>query len=180
MSDSVRRMRDIADQLEADFVFRSILPEEGEQAADIEWACFPPNEACPRENMIQRAESIPDYFLVAEDRKTGRIAGLLNGIAVNEDQFRDEFFLDISLHDPAGRNVMLLGLEVLPEYRRRGLASALMGCYAERERARGRKSLILTCLDSRVPMYLGMGYRDLGISHSVWGGEVWHEMQLPL
>ena len=32
------------------FTFREILPEEAEEAADIEEICFPPNEACSRQD----------------------------------------------------------------------------------------------------------------------------------
>ena len=97
------------------FLFRNILPEEAGQAARIEEICFPPNEACSREMMLKRAAKAPELFLVAVDRQTGRIAGFLNGLSTNEESFRDEFFTDAGLYDPEGRNVMLLGLDVLPD-----------------------------------------------------------------
>ena len=71
---------------------------------------------------------------------------------------------------------MLLGLDVLPEYRRQGLATELMERYARRERENGRSALILTCLEAKVKMYEKMGFLDLGLSNSSWGGEAWHEM----
>ena len=75
---------------------------------------------------------------------------------------------------------MLLGLDVLPEYRRQGLATELVRKYAERERANNRQKLILTCLQSKVEMYKKMGFHDDGIANSTWGGEEWHEMSLSL
>ena len=69
---------------------------------------------------------------------------------------------------------MILGVDVLPEYRRIGLASEMMECYKNRERQNGRKRLILTCLESKVAMYQKMGYEDNGMSVSSWGGEQWH------
>lgn len=71
---------------------------------------------------------------------------------------------------------MLLGLDVLPEYRHQGLAREIMNRYVSREQAKGRKCLYLTCLDGKVEMYKKMGYTDDGISGSVWGGEEWHDM----
>lgn len=161
-------------------VLRYILPEEAEQAADIEQICFPPNEACPYDAMVQRARAIPEQFLVAADQSNGLIAGFLNGIVTDEQAFRDEFFTDISLNDPDGKNVMLVGLDVRPQYRRQGIAGAIMKRYAAIETARGRRRLVLTCLEHLVPMYEHMGFRDLGISGSVWGGCVWHEMEYRL
>lgn len=167
-------------ELSEKFEFREIRPDEAEQAAKIEQICFPPNEACTEKMMRERVVAVPDLFLVAVDKEKGRLAGFLNGLATNEKMFSDEFFTDAGLHDPEGENVMLLGLDVLPEYRRKGLASEIMRRYKERENRRGRKRLILTCLGTKVEMYEKMGFRDHGISGSNWGGEEWHEMSCAL
>ncbi len=163
-------------ETEQRFQFRSILPEEADQAARIEEICFPPNEACSEKMMRERVLTAPELFLVSIDRQSGKIAGFLNGLSTEESVFRDEFFTDAKLYDPAGRNVMLLGLDVLPEYRGQGLARAIMFQYLRRERERGREAAILTCLDSKVKMYEKMGFEDRGIAQSSWGGEQWHEM----
>ena len=161
-------------------IFRTIQENEWEQAARIEEICFPQNEACSRENMKARVQAAPELFLVAVDEERGRIAGFLNGISTNECAFRDDFFTNALLKDPEGENVFLLGLDVLPEYRGRGLASELVRRYAEREGENGRKLLLLTCLEDKIPMYRKMGFYDRGIANSVWGGEEWHEMAMKL
>lgn len=158
------------------YEFRNIYPEEAEQAVEIEQICFPLNEACSAKNMRERTIHASDTFLVAVDKETREIAGFLNGVATNETVFRDEFFTDISLNDPDGKNIMLLGLDVLPEYRHQGLAREIMNQYVKREQAKGRECLYLTCLETKVEMYKKMGYTDDGISGSVWGGEEWHDM----
>lgn len=162
------------------FEFRSIRPEEAGRAAEIEKAVFPPNEAASPERLADGIRVAPDLFLVAIDKSTGEITGFLNGLATDETEFRDEFFTDASLHDPDGRNVLLMGLDVLPEYQKQGLAKEIMYTYCRREQARGRKMLILTCLPKLVKMYSKMGFRDRGMSVSVWGGEAWHEMDIML
>lgn len=162
------------------FEFRNIYSEEAEQAVRIEQICFPPNEACTEKMMRDRVAVAPELFLVAVDKETGKIAGFLNGLATDENVFRDEFFSDIRLYNPEGAYVMLLGLDVLPEYRGQGLAREIMRQYCQRERQKGRKQLILTCLDSKVEMYEKMGYQDFGIADSSWGGEQWHEMRYEL
>lgn len=158
------------------FEFRDIKQSEAEEANIIEQICFPPHEACTRERIIERVAAAPELFMVAFDRQNGCIAGFLNGVATDETVFRDEFFTDISLYDPNGQSVMLVGLDVLPEYRRQGLARAIMDEYIRRESEKGRKYLFLTCLEDKVEMYLNFGFCDNGISDSTWGGEQWHEM----
>ena len=160
--------------------FRDVKKEEANQVVVIEQICFPPNEACSKKHMEERVEMAPELFLVAVDKETGKIAGFLNGLSTNEEIFRDEFFTDIDLYNPNGKNIMLLGLDVLPEYRMKGLATAIVREYCRRERENKREKLILTCLDSKVDMYKKMGFTDNGVANSTWGGEEWHEMYLIL
>lgn len=158
------------------FVFRNIKKSETGQAAAIEQICFPPNEACPEKNMADQIAVAGQLFLVAEEKETGKIAGYLNGIATDENCFRDEFFTDSSLHHPEGKNIMLLGLAVLPEYRGQGLGRELVCRYLGRERENRRREVVLTCLQTKVKMYEKFGFTDRGIADSAWGGEEWHEM----
>ena len=158
------------------FELREVRPEEADEVAEIEQICFPPNEACSVTQMKARVQVAPEVFLVAVDKETGRIAGFLNGLATDEETFRDEFFKDAGMHKKDGKNIMLLGLDVRPEYRGRGLAREIVSQYQKREQKRGRKNLILTCLDAKVQMYRKMGFTDLGMADSSWGGEAWHEM----
>lgn len=162
------------------FEFRSIKQEEADEAVRIEQICFPPNEACSEKHMKDRIAAAPELFLVAIDKQTGRMAGFLNGIATAELRFRDEFFTDIKTHEKDAGNIMLLGLDVLPDYRKQGLARELVSRYRQREAERGRKRLVLTCHAVKIEMYGKMGFRDLGMSASRWGGESWHEMEMTL
>ena len=104
-------------------------------------------------HMKERIGVTPELFLVAVDKTTGKLAGFLNGIATDEEKFRDEFFTDSSLNNPKGKKVMILGLDVLPEYRGQGLAREIVRCYLQREEEKGRKEIVLTCLDEKVEMY---------------------------
>ncbi|WP_027431230.1 GNAT family N-acetyltransferase [Lachnospira multipara] len=160
-----------------EFEFRTIRLDEIDQAVEIEQICFPPNEACTREAMTRRINKAKDDFFVAIDKETGLIAGFVNGLATKEITFRDEFFTQEELYDVNGDNIMILGLDVLPEYRMQGLARSIISKYGELQFERGRKYLTLTCLDSRVPMYKKFGFEDLGQANSTWGGEAWHEMR---
>ena len=155
---------------------RFIRPDEAEQAAEIERICFPPNEACSHDDMIRRVAAVPRMFTVAEDETTGKLAGFINGLATNETSFRDEFFTDPGLNEPDGKQVMILGLDVLPEYRHQGVASALMRAFLRQAEDEGRHFVLLTCHEAKIGMYEHMGFKELGLSHSVWGGVQWREM----
>ncbi|XME04524.1 GNAT family N-acetyltransferase (plasmid) [Lachnospiraceae bacterium C1.1] len=162
------------------FEFRTMKAEEADRVAEIEQICFPPNEACTEKHMKERINVAQNLFLLAIDKKNNRIAGFINSIASNEGSFRDEFFTDYRTHLPEGENVMILGVDVLPEYRNQGLARKMMEIYKQRATEEGRKRIVLTCLDAKVEMYSKFGFKDLGMSASEWGGEKWHEMDICL
>lgn len=176
VNDMVKKTREYT--LEEKYEFRSIRSEEADQAVHIEQICFPPHEACSEKSMKERIAKAPELFLVAVEKETGKLAGFLNGLATDEYAFRDEFFTDVNLYKSDGKNIMLLGLDVLPEYRKQGLAREIVLQYIRREQENGREKLILTCLQNKVKMYEKMGFVDRGIANSTWGGEEWHEMAL--
>ena len=118
----------------------------------------------------------PEYFLVAVDRATGRIAGFLNGLATDESTFRDEFFTDAGLHDRRGRQSCCWDLTCSRNTAGQGLASELMRRYLAIQKERGKKKVLLTCLDAKVEMYKKMDFRMMEMADSSWGGEAWHEM----
>ena len=169
-------------RIEDSFIIRMIDPDNEEEvacAAGMDKLCYEnPLDACWPEEVLERIAAAPDLFMVAVDRASGRLAGVLNGIASNESDFRDEFFSEAKLlHDPDGSTVMMCGLDVMPEYRGLGLARAMMDLYWKREKERGRKRLLLTCVEEKIGMYERLGYQLLGVSASVYGGTVWYDME---
>lgn len=101
--------------------------------------------ACSYEHMAARIKKAPDLFLVAVDKDMGKLAGFLNGLATDQEHLTDDFFTDAQKHDLEGSNIMLLGLDVLPEYRGQGLARKLVEEYLEKERKKTGKNYFDLC-----------------------------------
>ena len=161
---------------ETAYHIRAAVPEDLKAVAQVERDCFPPSEAADEESLRERLETFPGSFLVAE--QDGCIAGFINGAVTDERTIRDEMFEDISLHDPRGAYQSIFGLDVSEQCRHMGLASRLMEAMIENARRQGRKGLILTCKDHLIGFYENFGYVCLGVSGSVHGGAVWHDMIL--
>lgn len=165
---------------QAKFEYRNMKPEEADRLIEIEHTCFPPQQAMPKDCMRDLMSVAGDLFLVAIDSQTGEPVASLFGMATNEERFRDDYFFNSSLHESDGKNIMLLGLEVLPAYRGSGLARALMERYLETERKKNRHEIFLTCVEGKVTMYKKMGFVYHGLSASTLGGETWHDMSIIL
>ena len=73
---------------------------------------------------------------------------------------------------------MIFGVNTLPEYRRQGVAAALLVRAIADAKAQGRKGLVLTCKDKLVHYYAKFGFVSEGVSESTHGGVVWYQMRL--
>lgn len=144
--------------------------------ADIEAICFPKSEAAGLLSFEARLKSFGNCFLIAE--MDGKIIGFINGMVTDRETIADEMFEDASLHKESGMWQSIFGLDVLPEYRCRGVAAALMHAFVEMARAEGRKGCILTCKDRLIPYYSKFGYVNKGVSESQHGGAMWYDMIL--
>ena len=159
-----------------DIIIRQVMPEDLDAVARVEAVCFPEAEAASRASFAQRIEAFPESFLVAEQE--GRIVGFINGCVTDERVICDEMFEDAGYHRPDGAYQSIFGLDVVPEWQRRGIAGELMEHLIEDARRKGRKGLILTCKERLIGFYERFGYRNLGVSASVHGGAVWFDMIL--
>ena len=160
-----------------DYTIRNVKIEDLDQVTEVEALCFPAAEAAVEASFRQRIETFPDSFFVAED-ENGRIIGFINGCVTDERTIRDEMFEDSGLHHTEGLYQSVFGLDVIPEFRRQGVAADLMNRLMQETKARGKKGMILTCKDRLIHYYEKFGYRNLGLSASVHGGAVWYDMLL--
>lgn len=157
-----------------DIIIRKVQPEDLETVTAIEAECFPPAEAAERDSIRERIAAFPDSFLVAEH--DGRMVGFINGCVTNGLVITDEMFHSTAHHTPTGETQTVFGLDVIPEYRRKGVAGQLMQQFIDVARESGRRRVILTCKDYLVDYYEGFGFINDGLSESTHGGAQWFNM----
>lgn len=151
--------------------------EEGEILAKIEACCFPPAEAASREAVLERLAAFPENFLVAETEE-GKIAGFINGGTTDQPYLPDEFYHDVRLHKKDGAYQTVFGLDVLPEYRRQGIAEKLIDRLVALSEERGKTGVILTCKEHLIHYYERRGFVKYGVADSEHGGATWYDMRL--
>ena len=84
-----------------EYRIRTARPEDLDQIAAVEEACFPAAEAAGREQIRERLAAYRDSFLVAQLSKSDRIIGFING-AVTDDRGAPGSDLN---GDPAGSDL---------------------------------------------------------------------------
>ena len=157
-------------------LIRNAKKEEAALLAQIEAECFPAAEAAGKQDIEARMDVFEDCFFVAETN--GKIVGFINGAVAIEASLPDQMYHDASLHDPNGAYQTVFGLDVLPAYRRNGIAGRLLKRMIHHARECQRKGVVLTCKDHLVHYYAGFGFKHCGVADSTHGGAKWNEMKL--
>lgn len=161
-----------------DVLVRPVRMGDLDAVTRVEAVCFPEAEAAARDSFLQRIQTFPESFFVAE--LDGEIIGFINGCVTDSPVIFDEMFEDAGYHKPDGLYQSIFGLDVLPRWQHQGVASRLMRHLIADAESKGRTGLILTCKERLIGFYEQFGYRNMGISGSVHGGAVWYDMILEL
>ena len=136
-----------------------------EAVAAVEAECFPAAEAATKEEFAERIKFYGDHFWLMFD-------------ADKLIAFVDGFVTDASMHNEKGAWQMIFGVNTIPSYRQHGYAGELIRRAIFDAKAQHRKGLVLTCKDKLIHYYASFGFVDEGISESVHGNVVWHQMRL--
>lgn len=155
---------------------RNVSIKDLDAVTEVEARCFPEAEAATRESLEQRIKTFPESFFVAE--VDGKIIGFINGCIINERAIYDELFSDSTLHNPDGDYQAIFGLDVIPDYRNKGIAAQLMNNLIEVAKLDGKKGVILTCKEKLINYYSKFGFQNKGVSKSEHGGSKWYDMIL--
>ena len=113
-------------------------------------------------------------------QQAGRVIGQVNSGATDKDDITDEAFKGLVGHDPAGRNLVIFSLSVLPERQRRGIAGKLLTRFIAAATDMGKSNIMLLCKTPLIDYYTRYGFDYIALSDSTHGGAEWHEMALRL
>ena len=156
--------------------FRTAQLSDLDRVTEIEYICFPAEQAATRAAFEQRIKTFPSHFILLEHE--GTPIGFVNGAVLDARYIEDEMYERTDSHNERGAYQSVYGLDVLPEYRGRGLAHKLMAQLIDQAKKEGRRGVTLTCLDEKIGFYETMGFKNEGVSASTHGGVVWNNMIL--
>ena len=156
--------------------FRTAQLSDLDRVTEIEYICFPAEQAATRATFEQRIKTFPSHFILLEHE--GTPIGFVNGAVLDARYIEDEMYERTDSHNERGAYQSVYGLDVLPEYRGRGLAHKLMAQLINQAKKEGRRGVTLTCLDEKIGFYETMGFKNEGVSASSHGGVVWNNMIL--
>lgn len=160
--------------LKDDLIIESAVSGDLEELFRLERIGFPSDEAASKDALEYRLKNFSDWFLTA--KYGGKIIGFINGILSDKKLISDEAYLPNSEVNGDGKNILLFGLVVHPDYRKNGIAERLMKTILNNAETRGIRNIALTCRERLIPYYEKFGFANVGVSDSVIGNVTWYDM----
>lgn len=145
---------------------------------EIETLSFSSAKAAGKDAFLYRLKKFPRWFYKAEI--DGRIVGLVNGSSSDRRYITDDLYLADGDYNEDGENLLIYGLAVHPDYRKKGIAHELLLHILCVAKARGKKRVSLTCKESLIGFYESFGFRNHGVSESVAGDVISYDMEIDL
>ncbi|KAH9960625.1 acyl-CoA N-acyltransferase [Russula dissimulans] len=179
--------------------FNLVSTEEVDAVHELEVQGFPPEEAATLEKLRYvyhaimdlspclmhswhtcsfRQANAPDLFLGAFVPQIGgkrALLGYVDGVLSSETTLTSN---SMSTHVPGARTVLVHGVCVTPDARRRGIASALLAEYQRRLATAGSYDrALLIAHEDKLAFYERMGFKSRGLSSISFAGIPWIELE---
>ncbi len=135
---------------------RTVKMDDLDAIVELESSAFHMSEEMTRKDMIGRIENYPDTFLVAQ--VDGKVVGHVFGPVSKERYIKDELYFKNQPNNAQYHYQTILSLATNQEYRKQGIASALI----EELCKIARRAITLTCLPKLFHFYEKRGFINEG------------------
>lgn len=139
---------------------RTVKMDDLDAIVELESSAFHMSEEMTRKDMIGRIENYPNTFLVAE--VDGKVVGHVFGPVSKERYIRDELYFKNQPNNAQYPYQTILSLATNQDYRKQGIASALIEELCKIAQAQDRRAITLTCLPKLFHFYEKRGFINEG------------------
>lgn len=139
---------------------RTVKMDDLDAIVELESSAFHMSEEMTRKDMIGRIENYPDTFLVAQ--VDGKVVGHVFGPVSKERYIKDELYFKNQPNNAQYHYQTILSLATNQEYRKQGIASALIEELCKIAQFQDRRAITLTCLPKLFHFYEKRGFINEG------------------
>lgn len=139
---------------------RTVKMDDLDAIVELESSAFHMSEEMTHKDMIGRIENYPDTFLVAQ--VDGKVVGHVFGPVSKERYIKDELYFKNQPNNAQYHYQTILSLATNQEYRKQGIASALIEELCKIAQAQDRRAITLTCLPKLFHFYEKRGFINEG------------------
>ena len=139
---------------------RTVKMDDLDAIVELESSAFHMLEEMTSKAMIGRIEYYPDTFLVAQ--VDGKVVGHVFGPVSKERYIKDELYFKNQPNNAQYHYQTILSLATNQEYRKQGIASALIEELCKIAQSQDRRAITLTCLPKLFHFYEKRGFINEG------------------
>lgn len=139
---------------------RTVKMDDLDAIVELESSAFHMSEEMTRKDMIGRIENYPDTFLVAQ--VDGKVVGHVFGPVSKERYIKDELYFKNQPNNAQYHYQTILSLATNQEYRKQGIALALIEELCKIAQSQDRRAITLTCLPKLFHFYEKRGFINEG------------------
>ena len=139
---------------------RTVKMDDLDAIVELESSAVHMSEEMTRKDMIGRIENYPDTFLVAQ--VDGKVVGHVFGPVSKERYIKDELYFKNQPNNAQYHYQTILSLATNQEYRKQGIASALIEELCKIAQSQDRRAITLTCLPKLFHFYEKRGFINEG------------------
>ena len=139
---------------------RTVKMDDLDAIVELESSAFHMSEEMTRKDMIGRIENYPDTFLVAQ--VDGKVVGHVFGPVSKERYIKDELYFKNQPNNAQYHYQTILSLATNQEYRKQGIASALIEELCKIAQSQDIRAITLTCLPKLFHFYEKRGFINEG------------------
>ena len=139
---------------------RTVKMDDLDAIVELESSAFHMSEEMTRKDMIGRIENYPDTFLVAQ--VDGKVVGHVFGPVSKERYIKDELYFKNQPNNAQYHYQTIFSLATNQEYRKQGIASALIEELCKIAQSQDRRAITLTCLPKLFHFYEKRGFINEG------------------
>lgn len=149
------------------YILRKAVLKDIDLIAELEEASFPIGESASKATIEYRLLHAGKYFFTFKSEERNEIVGFINGTCTNHPAIVHE---TMSLHDPAGRNLVVHSVTVNSIYRRNGVGTSMVKSFVKEMIAdKSISTILLLTKPYLLPFYLGCGFHLVGLSNVIHG-----------
>lgn len=159
-------------------IIRQATLDDLSEIFTIESSNFNENERIEIPVIKEYLEKTPETIFVIEDNK--QVVAYCLSVLSSEKVVTDQLFYSYSSCLDKKGYLIVLSISIHPDYQKQGLGTMLLATLKDYCFHQLYSGIALTCHDYLIPYYEMNGFKEMGISQSTFGQEVWFDMLLEM
>lgn len=157
-------------------ILRNAKIEDLSEIYGIECANFTPSEVISLKVFEEYIQKTPETFFVIEEKE--RVVAYCLSVLSSSETVTDDLFNGFNKMTSDNGYLKILSLSIHYKFQKQGFGTMLLATLKDYCQFKSYYGISLTCHDVLIPYYQMNGFKEIGLSDSTFGNQIWYDMIL--